>query len=399
MLDFTLPRGNDGKDGGITVDEALSDTSGNPVKNYVLNRKFNTLLLQNGQLSIPSSGNAYLCKVAADALSSINDVTQTTIEQSADGETWETVFDSDTASAVIKQAYLYGLQLPTSITIPSGYMARVTFATHATTYFANISLFLVARSPSADTLSYKCYTGFSTLTDNVEFQDTISTWGSWASSLFTSLNYNIVQYVFNEDKKADSSLSFMGMQCKGTVAFRNALRFDEYKQITTTPFGLQAPTYNGFTLESSVPANAKFIDNETSNTWTGRQTFNEAILKETVLTKARIIKEVYQSEYINGTTITPSRSTMCLVTTGATTLDMATIVAGCLGNNKTSTVFTAYITSDADYTLTITNAGTIKYIGSASDVAITSAGLLLNIMMLKDASGNVTSIVQASKLS
>lgn len=137
-----------------------------------------------------------------------------------------------------------------------------------------------------------------------------------------------------------------------------------------------------------------FASTDSVNTWTARQTFNEAIL-----TKARIVKEVYQSEYINGTTITPSRSTMCFVTTGATTLDMATIVAGCLGNNKTSTVFTAYITSDADYTLTITNAGTIKYIGNASDVAITSAGLLLNIMMLKDASGNVTSIVQASKLS
>ena len=136
-----------------------------------------------------------------------------------------------------------------------------------------------------------------------------------------------------------------------------------------------------------------------ANIWTGQQTFNKAILKDTVLVKAHIRQEVYQSEYINGTTITPTRSTMCLVTTGATTLDMTTIVADFLSVNKASTVFTAYITSNADYTLTITNAGTIKYIGSASDVAITSAGLLLNIMMLKDASGNVTSIVQASKLS
>lgn len=142
-----------------------------------------------------------------------------------------------------------------------------------------------------------------------------------------------------------------------------------------------------------------FPSTDSANTWKGRQTFNEAILKEAVLLKARIVKEVYQSEYINGTTVTPTKSTMCLVTTGATTLDMTTIVAECLGNNRNSTVFTAYITSDANYTLTISNAGTIKYIGSASDVAITSAGLLLNIMMLKDASGNVTSIVQASKLS
>lgn len=136
-----------------------------------------------------------------------------------------------------------------------------------------------------------------------------------------------------------------------------------------------------------------------ANIWTGQQTFNKAILKDTVLVKAHIRQEVYQSEYINGTTITPTRSTMCLVTTGATTLDMTTIVADFLSVNKASTVFTAYIISDADYTLTITGAGTIKYIGNASDVAITSAGLLLNIMMLKDASGNLTSIVQASKLS
>lgn len=142
-----------------------------------------------------------------------------------------------------------------------------------------------------------------------------------------------------------------------------------------------------------------FPSTDSVNTWKQRQTFNEAALKEAVLAKARIVKEVYQSEYINGTTITPTHSTMCLTATGAVTLDMATIVTDLLEQSrKNVTIFTAYITSDADYTLTITNAGTIKYIGSASDVAITSAGLLLNIMMLKDASGTLTSIVQASKL-
>lgn len=135
------------------------------------------------------------------------------------------------------------------------------------------------------------------------------------------------------------------------------------------------------------------------NTWTERQTFNEASFNEALLTKARIVKEVYQSDYLNGTTVTPAKSIICLTATGATTLDMSTIVAKCLASVKQTTIFTAYITSTADYTLTITNAGTIKYIGSASDLAITSAGLLLNIMMLKDASGNVTSLVQANKLS
>lgn len=88
---------------------------------------------------------------------------------------------------------------------------------------------------------------------------------------------------------------------------------------------------------------------------------------------------------------------MVYAVTGAFTLNLATL-AGVLSSGQSS-VLTAYFAANADYSLTITNAGTIKYIGNASDVAITSAGLLLNIMMLKDGSGNLTSIVQASKLS
>lgn len=107
--------------------------------------------------------------------------------------------------------------------------------------------------------------------------------------------------------------------------------------------------------------------------------------------------EKYVSYVISGAASQPASSVMQYTATGAFTLDLSSISSKLA--TKEATVFTAYIKSDADYTLTITNAGTIKYIGSASDVAITSAGLLLNIMMLKDASGNVTGIVQASKLS
>lgn len=244
----------------VTIDSQLSGSSTNPVQNYVLNRKFNTILLPNGQLSTPSSNDAYLCKLAADALSSINDITQMTIEQSADGETWEMLFDSDTASDKVKLAYLYGLKWPTTIYITKGYMARVTFATHTTTYFANISMYLKAICDSGNQASYKCYVGFNTLKDNAQLQDTINTWGSWPSSVFTSVGYNIVRYVFNEDKQADLNLWFDGAQCKGTVLTRNVLRFDAAKQITTTPFGIQAPTFNGYTIGASVPANAKFTD-------------------------------------------------------------------------------------------------------------------------------------------
>lgn len=525
----------------VTIDSSLSASSTNPVQNYVLNRKFNTILLPNGQLSTPSSNDAYLCKLAADALSSINNITQMTIEQSADGKTWEMLFDSDTASDEVKLAYLYGLEWPTTIYITKGYMARVTFATHTTTYFANISMYLKAICDSGNQTSYKCYIGYNTLRDNALFQDTIYTLGSWPSSVFTSVTYNIVRYVFNEDKQADFNLWFDGAQCKGTVSARNVLRFDQSKQITTTPFGIQAPTFNGKTIEASVPANAKFTDTvythpsthpasmitglstvatsgsyndltdkpnipasatvdselsststnpvqnkviynallnkvgtdiysgfalmgatstiawrqgsqpvgsinatnytgtaakatqdgagnvitETyatkadvsgvvksvngtkpdtsgnvtiavsggggvstseSNTWTGKQTFQ----------KMKFNFESYNAPRISGATDNPSSSVAVYNVQGNFTLDMSTL-AGLLSNGD-ATVFTAYITANGSYTLSITNAGTLKYAGSATDLAITANGLLLNIMLIKSSSGDVSSVVQASTL-
>lgn len=245
---------------GVPIDTTLSASSTNPVQNKVINKEFESLTLTSGMLSTPSSNEAYVCKLAADALSSINDITQMTIEQSADGETWEMLFDSDTASDKVKLAYLYGLEWPTTIYITKGYMARVTFATHTTTYFANISMYLKAICDSGNKTSYKCYVGYNTLKDYAQFQDTLNTWDSWPSAVFKSIGYNIVRYVFNEDKQADLNLWFDGAQCKGTVSARNVLRFDQRKQITTTPFGIQAPTFNGYTINASVPGNAKFTD-------------------------------------------------------------------------------------------------------------------------------------------
>lgn len=110
-----------------------------------------------------------------------------------------------------------------------------------------------------------------------------------------------------------------------------------------------------------------------------------------------VVNEKYSTYIINGTSNTPLMATMAYVATGAFTLDLSTLTRRLSAGE--SSIFTAYFSANGDYPLTITNAGTLKYIGSASDVAITSAGMLLNILMTKDASGNLTSIVQASKLS
>ena len=129
------------------------------------------------------------------------------------------------------------------------------------------------------------------------------------------------------------------------------------------------------------------VSTSESNTWSAQQNFHDLMLN----------REKYTTYVINGTSDTPITSTVVYAVTGAFTLNLATL-AGALSASQSS-VFTAYFAANADYSLTISNAGKLKYIGSASDVAITTSGLLLNIWMSKDGGGTLTSIVQASKLS
>lgn len=128
------------------------------------------------------------------------------------------------------------------------------------------------------------------------------------------------------------------------------------------------------------------VSTSESNTWTAQQNFHDLMLS----------REIYTTYAVIGTSDTPITSTIVYNVTGAFTLNLATL-ANALSANQSS-VFTAYFAANADYSLTISNAGKLKYVGSASDVAITSAGLLLNIWMSKDGGGTLTSIVQANKL-
>ncbi len=149
-------------------------------------------------------------------------------------------------------------------------------------------------------------------------------------------------------------------------------------------------TVNNLKLDSSgnvnVSAGGGGVSTSTANTWTAQQDFQHL----------GVAFERYNSANISGSSVTPNTSMAVYVASGAFTINMATI-ASRLSYNQ-ATVFSAYITSDADYALTISDAGTVKYIGSASDLAITSAGLLLNILMSKDGTGNLISIIQANKL-
>lgn len=129
------------------------------------------------------------------------------------------------------------------------------------------------------------------------------------------------------------------------------------------------------------------VSTSESNTWTGKQTFQ----------KMKFNFESYDALHISGATDNPAASVAVYNVQGNFTLDMS-VLAGLL-NNGDATLFTAHIISNGAYTLSINNAGALKYVGSATDLAITANGLLINIMLIKSNSGDVSSIVQASKLS
>lgn len=148
---------------------------------------------------------------------------------------------------------------------------------------------------------------------------------------------------------------------------------------------------NGIAPDTSgnvnVNADGGGVSTSVVNNWSAQQTFQ----------RLKFNFESFATSRISGTYDSPATSVAAYSVTGAFTLDMSTLT-GMLANGE-STLFTAYITSNAAYTLSITNAGTLKHVGSAADLAITNSGLLLNVLLTKNTSGDVTSIAQASKLS
>ena len=121
------------------------------------------------------------------------------------------------------------------------------------------------------------------------------------------------------------------------------------------------------------------------NTWTAPQEFY----------KTKTFHTIHTGYFVEGTSDTPLTDTMWYNTNGTFTLDLSSFASTLVIYE--SVVFSAYFTADAEYALTITGAGTMTYVGSASDIAISSSGTLLTIWMVKNANG-VVSIVQAHKL-
>lgn len=274
VLDFTLPRGNDGADGGVNVDDALSDTSTNPVQNKVVKKALDNRAVLDERNTFTSPNNfddIYM----ADGISSLK-------------------------------------------------------------WYSGPPNFVVA------SINAKRYTGEA---------------------------YTAQKATKDGDGNVITSTYATKTELSSCVKSVNNVTPDENGNVSISVSG------------------GGGVSTSESNTWSAQQNFHDLMLN----------REKYTTYVINGTSDTPITSTAVYAVTGAFTLDLATL-AGALSASQSS-VFTAYFAANADYSLTISNAGNLKYVGSASDVAITSAGLLLNIWMSKDGRGTLTSIVQASKLS
>ena len=224
--------------------------------------------------------------------------------------------------------------------------------------------------------------------DSVDFYEYDPNWNFYSCTTGTKSGAVLVGKINGSGWNGGAVLS-------GTPTAPTAATGTNTTQIATTAFvqnslGSYVKTVNNTAPDENgnvnISTSSGGVSTSTQNSWTALQSFDLALLSV----------EKYKTVYANGNSVKPSSVTAVYNATGSFTLDLNNF--SYLLSAGQSLVFTAYIKANADYPLTITNGGTLKYIGSPSDLAITSAGLLLNILIMLDSSSNKTSIVQASKL-
>lgn len=415
VLDFVLPKGKDGADGGVTVDEELSSTSTNPVQNKAI---YNALLNKVGTdifsgFALMGATSTIAWRQGSQAVGSINasSYTGTAARATQDGAgnvITDTYAKKTDVSGMVKSVNNIKPDSNGNVTITVSGGSNVTVDT---------TLSATSTNPIANKAVYSALGGKLGKTETA-YAATKATQDGAGNVIATTY----IKTVNNVKPDSNGNVNISGgtggnitvdsvLSSTSTNAIQNKVVQQEFtsvraaiptkvSQLTNdSGYLTQHQSLDGYvkTVNNTAPdsngnvtiavSSGGGVSTSESNTWTAQQNFHDLMLN----------REKYTTYVVNGTSDTPITSTMAYAVTGAFTLSLATL-AGALSASQSS-VFTAYFSANGDYPLTITNAGTLKYIGSASDVAITSAGMLLNILMTKDASGNLTSIVQASKLS
>lgn len=496
VFDFVLPKGKDGADGGVTVDEALSNTSVNPVQNRAVkaaldNRavlddintftspnNFDDIYMEDGINSLKWYNGSPNFVVASITSKSYTGEANTAKKATKDGDgniitsTYATKTElnsyvksvnntapddngnvnitvsggvtvdeelSSTSTNPVQNNVIYNALLNKAGTdIFSGFSLMGAGATinwrqgsqpvgsiNATNYTGTASAATHDGAGNVITETYTKKADFDKTIGQLQvaFQEKVDR--SDLSDVATSGQYSdlrgkpeyVVQSVNNvrpdengnvsisvsggSNVTVDTTLSATSNNAIANKAVYNALsgkldktgtaeyaRKDGAGNVISTTYIKSVnnvkPDSNGNVSITASGGNGVSLSAE--NAWTGKQTFQ----------KMKFNFESYNAPRISGATDNPSESVAVYNVQGNFTLDMS-VLAGLLSNGD-ATVFTAYITANGSYTLSITNAGTLKYVGSASNLAITANGLLLNIMLIKSSSGDVSSVVQASIL-
>lgn len=337
VLDFVLPKGKDGADGGVTVDEELSSTSTNPVQNKVIKEALDKRALLD-ESNVFTNQNLF-----------VYGVTLLTGTAGGGAIKWYSKDNMSTMVASLSDTNYTGTA-DKATKDGEGNVITTTYAKKSEV--SNTTVDTTLSSTSTNPIANK--TVYSALGGKLGKTET-----AYAATKATQDNAgNVITETYAT--KADIS---------GVVKSVNGVQPDTNGNVSITVSG------------------GSGVSTSTENTWTAQQNFQ----------KMKFNFESYNAPHISGAIDNPSSSVAVYNVQGNFTLDMSTL-AGLLSNGD-ATVFTAYITANGSYTLSITNAGTLKYAGSATDLAITANGLLLNIMLIKSSSGVLSSVAQASTLS
>ena len=459
VLDFVLPKGKDGADGGVTVDEALSNTSVNPVQNRAVkaaldNRAvlddtntftspntFDIIYMQKNVGSIRWYEGSQSVVVGHINAESYTGEANTAKKATKDGD--GNIITSTYATKTELNSYVKSVNNTApddngnvNITVSGGVTVDEELSSTSTNPVQNNVIY----NALLNKVGTDIFTGFALIgaTSTIAWRQGSQPIGSINASNYTGnaasatkatqdgagnvIATTYIKTVNNVKPDSNGNVNISGgtggnitvdsvLSPTSTNAIQNRVVQQEFTSVRATiPTKVSQLTNDSgyLTQHQSLDGYVKTVNNTApdsngnvtialsggggvstseSNTWTAQQNFHDLMLNQ----------EKYATYVVNGTSDTPITSTMVYAVTGAFTLNLATL-AGALSASQSS-VFTAYFAANADYSLTISNAGKLKYTGSASDVAITTSGLLINIWMSKDGGGTLTSIVQATKLS
>lgn len=452
VLDFVLPKGKDDADGGVTVDEELSSTSTNPVQNKaiynaLLNKVgtdiFSGFTLLGGATKIMwREGTQFIGSINAvnyngTARAAIHDgdgnvITNTyakktdisgfvktvngtapdsagnvTIAVSGGGNITVDAELSDTSknpvqNKVIKEAldkralldesnvftnqnlFVYGVTLLTGTT--GGGTIKWYSKDNMSTMVASLSD--TNYTGTADKATKDGEGNVITTTYAKKSEVSNTTVDTTLSSTSTNPIANKTVYSALGGKLGKTETAYAATKATqdnaGNVITETYATKADISGVVKSVNGVQPDTNGNVSITVSGGSG---VSTSTENTWTAQQNFQ----------KMKFNFESYNAPRISGAADNPAASVAVYNVQGNFTLDMS-VLAGLL-NNDDATLFTAYITANGSYTLSITNAGTLKYAGSANDLAITANGLLLNILLIKSSSGVLSSVAQASTLS